>query len=199
MLKVTVAEVRRDIVKQLGVDLSASMNYGTAAVVNFNNTNPFTANNAPLVPGNGLAGAALNKAGLPSVTATAARDGKRGRGEDAGRAKSDGDLRRVRDIYFGRRISHSDRRNLPNDDGGRDRTMRPDGQFQEIRHLAQLHAGRTDRGTDQPEGDDRSVGSLDRKRFDGRHRAERPFPRSRPAAPKRRWKFPPAARWRWRD
>ena len=69
MLKVTVAEVRRDIVKQLGVDLSASMNYGTAAVV-FNNSNPFTANNAPLVAGNGLAAAALNKAGLPSVTAT---------------------------------------------------------------------------------------------------------------------------------
>jgi pilus assembly protein CpaC len=69
MLKVTVAEVRRDIVKQLGVDLSASMNYGTAAVV-FNNSNPFTASNAPLVAGNGLAAAALNKAGLPSVTAT---------------------------------------------------------------------------------------------------------------------------------
>jgi pilus assembly protein CpaC len=69
MLKVTVAEVRRDIVKQLGVDLSASMNYGTAAVV-FKNNNPFTANSAPLVPENGLVGAALNKAGLPSVTAT---------------------------------------------------------------------------------------------------------------------------------
>jgi pilus assembly protein CpaC len=69
MLKVTVAEVRRDIVKQLGVDLSASMNYGTAAVV-FNNSNPFTASNAPLVAGNGLTAAALNKAGLPSVTAT---------------------------------------------------------------------------------------------------------------------------------
>ena len=68
MLKVTVAEVRRDIVKQMGVDLSASMNYGTA-VVNFNNTNPFTANNAPLVPGNGLTAAASTK-GLPSVTAT---------------------------------------------------------------------------------------------------------------------------------
>ena len=27
----------------------------------------------------------------------------------------------------------------------------------------------------------------------GTHR----FPRSRPAAPKPRWKFPPAARWRW--
>jgi pilus assembly protein CpaC len=69
MLKVTVAEVRRDIIKQMGVDLSASMNYGTA-VVQFNNTNPFTANNAALVPGNGLAAAALTKAGLPSVTAT---------------------------------------------------------------------------------------------------------------------------------
>ena len=54
MLKVTVAEVRRDIVKQMGVDLSASMNYGTAAVVNFNNSNPFTANGRPLVSGNGL-------------------------------------------------------------------------------------------------------------------------------------------------
>ena len=69
MLKVTVAEVRRDIVKQMGVDLSASMNYGTA-VVKFNNANPFTANNAPLVPDNGLAAAALNKAGVPTVTAT---------------------------------------------------------------------------------------------------------------------------------
>src|SRR5689334_5296527 len=69
MIKVTIAEVRRDIIKQLGVDLSASMNYGTAAVA-FNNSNPFTANSAPLVSGNGLAAAALNKAGLPSVTAT---------------------------------------------------------------------------------------------------------------------------------
>ncbi|WP_246738215.1 type II and III secretion system protein family protein [Bradyrhizobium sp. CCBAU 051011] len=69
MLKVTVAEVRRDIIKQLGIDLSASMNYGTAAVV-FKNNNPFTANSAPLVPENGLVGAALNKAGLPTVTAT---------------------------------------------------------------------------------------------------------------------------------
>ncbi len=69
MLKVTVAEVQRDIIKQMGIDLSASMNYGTA-VVNFNNGNPFTANNAPLVSGNGLTASALNKAGLPTVTAT---------------------------------------------------------------------------------------------------------------------------------
>src|SRR6202051_5064569 len=69
MLKVTVAEVQRSIIKQLGIDLSASMNYGTA-VVQFNNSNAFTANNGPLVPNNGLSTSALTKAGLPSVTAT---------------------------------------------------------------------------------------------------------------------------------
>jgi pilus assembly protein CpaC len=42
MLKVQVAEVRRDVIKQLGVDLSGSLNYGTA-VVNFNQQNPFSA------------------------------------------------------------------------------------------------------------------------------------------------------------
>jgi pilus assembly protein CpaC len=68
MLKVTVAEVRRDIVKQMGVDLSASMNYGTAGV-NFNNSNPFTAYGRPLVSGNDLTAAAITK-GLPTVTAT---------------------------------------------------------------------------------------------------------------------------------
>jgi pilus assembly protein CpaC len=68
MLKVHVAEVRRDIVKQMGVDLSASMNYGTA-VVNFNNSNPFTAFGSPLVATNGLSGSSVLK-GLPTVTAT---------------------------------------------------------------------------------------------------------------------------------
>jgi len=41
MLKVTVAEVQRDVIKQLGIDLSGSLNYGSA-VVNFNTTNPFS-------------------------------------------------------------------------------------------------------------------------------------------------------------
>ena len=40
MLKVTVAEVQRDVIKQLGIDISGSLGYGTA-VVNFNNSNPF--------------------------------------------------------------------------------------------------------------------------------------------------------------
>jgi pilus assembly protein CpaC len=47
MLKVTVAEVRRDIIKQLGIDLSGSFNYGTA-VVNFNTSNPFSATGQPI-------------------------------------------------------------------------------------------------------------------------------------------------------
>jgi pilus assembly protein CpaC len=63
MLKVTVAEVARSIIKQMGIDLSASLSYGTTAVT-FNNTNPFTANNQPLVAGNALT------AGTPSVQAT---------------------------------------------------------------------------------------------------------------------------------
>ena len=68
MLKVNVSEVRRDIVKQLGIDLSASMNYGTA-VVNFNNTNPFTALGRPLV-GNNFGDATAITKGLPTVSAT---------------------------------------------------------------------------------------------------------------------------------
>jgi pilus assembly protein CpaC len=66
MLKVTVAEVRRDVIKQMGIDLSASLNVGNTSVV-FNNNNPFTANNAPLVPGNSLIG---QFGSAPSVRAT---------------------------------------------------------------------------------------------------------------------------------
>jgi pilus assembly protein CpaC len=66
MLKVTVAEVARNIVKQMGIDLSATMTYGTA-VVNFNNANPFNAYGRPLVSTNSLAG---SFGATPSVTAT---------------------------------------------------------------------------------------------------------------------------------
>jgi pilus assembly protein CpaC len=47
MLKVTVAEVRRDVIKQLGIDLSGTFNYGSA-VVNLNTQNPFSATGQPL-------------------------------------------------------------------------------------------------------------------------------------------------------
>ena len=46
MLKVTIAEVQRQIIKQLGINLSGSAGYGSA-VVNFNNTNPFPISGTP--------------------------------------------------------------------------------------------------------------------------------------------------------
>ena len=66
MLKVTVAEVARNIIKQMGIDLTANMTYGTA-VVNFNNSNPFTAYGRSLVTGNATT---ASFGGVPSVTAT---------------------------------------------------------------------------------------------------------------------------------
>jgi pilus assembly protein CpaC len=65
MLKVTVAEVQRDIIKQLGVDLSGTMSYGTA-VVKFNNANAFTANGSALA-NNSIVGSLGT---TPSVQAT---------------------------------------------------------------------------------------------------------------------------------
>ena len=62
MLKVTVAEVERDLIKQLGINLSGSLGYGTA-VVNFNNTNPFTAY------GQSLSGSAIT-GGWQAISAT---------------------------------------------------------------------------------------------------------------------------------
>lgn len=66
MLKVTVAEVQRDVIKQFGVDLSGSMGYGTA-VVNFNATNPFSAYGSALSDTGMTTGWA---SGLRSMTAT---------------------------------------------------------------------------------------------------------------------------------
>jgi pilus assembly protein CpaC len=66
MLRVTVAEVARSIIKQLGIDLSGSLNYGTA-VVNFNNSNPFTVTGQPLVGTNAIT---TSFGSIPSVQAT---------------------------------------------------------------------------------------------------------------------------------
>jgi pilus assembly protein CpaC len=65
MLKVTVAEVARSIIKQMGVDLSASLSYGTTAVT-FNNANPFTAN-GQAITSNSIVG---SFGSTPSVQAT---------------------------------------------------------------------------------------------------------------------------------
>ena len=64
MLKVTVAEVQRDVIKQLGIDLNGSLSYGSA-VLNFNNANPFTALGQPLVEGNAIAGSVQERSTRP--------------------------------------------------------------------------------------------------------------------------------------
>src|SRR3954464_3002735 len=73
MLKVTVAEVARTIIKQLGIDLTANLNYGTA-VVNFSNSNPFNALGRNLVAGNalpsGFGNTMVGGVPVPSVQAT---------------------------------------------------------------------------------------------------------------------------------
>src|SRR6202008_1812178 len=61
-----VAEVARSIIKQLGIDLSANLTYGTAGV-NFNNSNPFTAQGGALVSGTALS---TSFGSAPSVTTT---------------------------------------------------------------------------------------------------------------------------------
>jgi pilus assembly protein CpaC len=66
MLKVTVAEVARSVIKQMGIDLTANMNYGTA-VVNFSNASPFTAYGRSLT--SNTATAAFGGS-VPSVQAT---------------------------------------------------------------------------------------------------------------------------------
>jgi pilus assembly protein CpaC len=55
MLKVTVAEVQRDVIKQLGIDLSGSVGAGSS-VVNFNNSNPFPVYGQALVSSNAITG-----------------------------------------------------------------------------------------------------------------------------------------------
>jgi pilus assembly protein CpaC len=55
MLKVTVAEVQRDIIKQLGIDLSGSLGYGATAI-SFNTNNPFSAYGSALTDTNLTAG-----------------------------------------------------------------------------------------------------------------------------------------------
>ena len=61
MLKVTVAEMDRQVIKQLGINLSGSFGYGST-VVNFNTNNPFPINNG--TPSSSISG------GFKGLTAT---------------------------------------------------------------------------------------------------------------------------------
>ena len=67
MLKVTVAEVQREVIKQLGIDLSGNVGYGTS-VLNFNTANPFSVQGQAL--SSTSARAALGDPVNPRLTAT---------------------------------------------------------------------------------------------------------------------------------
>ena len=154
MLKVTVAEVQRDVIKQLGIDLSGSFNYGTA-VVNFNTINPFSAIGQALSD-TSIAGSfknvtatlrAMERAGVirtlaePNLTAISGETAKlpgRRRISDPGRLTCDTDQ-----VAAG---------------------LSTAGRVQEIRRQPELHAGGAVGRPHQPEGDDRSLRTLDRER-----------------------------------
>ena len=152
MLKVTVAEVRRDVIKQLGIDLSGSFNYGTA-VVNLNTQNPFSATGQTL-SNTAFAGnfnnvtatlRAMDRAGVlrtlaePNLTAIS--------GETASFVAG-GDFPGPQRIVSAPPPS---RRQLPNV-----------SRFQEVRREPGLYAGGAVGRPHQPQGDDRSVRPVDR-------------------------------------
>ena len=165
MLKVTVAEVARSIIKQMGIDLNASLNYGNS-VVTFNNSNPFTANGQPLVGGNALS---ASFGATPSVKATLRAM------ESAGvvRTLAEPNLTAISGesatFIAGGEFPIPTGVDLPDDGGRLGRAVRPVDRLQEIRHLAQLHPGRADRGPHQPACDDGSLRSLQRQ-FDQHQR-----------------------------
>ncbi len=156
MLKVTVAEVERDIIKQLGVNLSGSLGYGSA-VVNFNNTNPFSAY------GQSLSGSSI-AASFKSVTGTLQAMEQAGVLRTLAEPNSDRGIRRKRDLHGRRRISHPQRLFLLR---GRDRHVGDDlpavDHLQEIRRRSQLHAGGPERGPHQSQGRDRSLRSFEQQ------------------------------------
>jgi pilus assembly protein CpaC len=143
MLKVTVAEVERDIVKQLGINLSGTLGYGTA-VVNFNNTNPSSASGQPLSASN-ITGGWQNI----SATIQAMEQDSHAR-----RAESDGDFRGNRDLRRRRRIPRPQwlllhgrqQRHCARECSVGLSTLDP---VQEVRREPQLHAGRSQRGPHQ--------------------------------------------------
>ena len=157
MLKVTVAEVARNIVKQLGIDLTGQpeLRHGGREL---QQRQPVHRLRPSAGPDQRPRPASF---GSDSVgDGDAPRHGKRRRGADAGRAQPDRDLRRVRDLHRRRRVSGSDRLHLRPRQRAR---LQPPRSVQEVRHLAQLYAGRADRRPHQPAGDDRSIRTVERQ------------------------------------
>ena len=190
MLKVTVAEVSRSIIKQMGIDLSAQLNYGNT-VVTFNNSNPFTANDGPLVAGNALT---TSFGTTPSVQATLRAM------ESAGliRTLAEPNLTAI----SGESATFIAGGEFPIPTGVTCQTTAAGAVGQCAPSIAFKKFGISLNFTPVVLTEGRislrvmtevSEVSNDNSINIERHR----FLRSRPAARKRRWRFRPAARWRW--
>ena len=190
MLKVTVAEVRRDVIKQLGIDLSGTFNYGTA-VVNLNTQNPFSAtgqtlsNTAFTGQFNNVTATlrAMDRAGVlrtlaePSLTAIS--------GETASFVAGG-------EFPIPNGLSCDTSKSPP--------VCQAQIDFKKFGVSLVVHPGGAVGRPHQPQGDDRSVRPVHRQRIDsgGARRdadADRSLDQHR-AAPKPRSKFRPADRWR---
>ena len=176
MLKVTVAEVQRDVIKQLGIDLSGSLGNGTA-VLNFNNANPFPVVGQALVDANGITGSYQRR------QRDAARDGARRRHPHAGRAEPDRDLRRNRELPRRRRISDPGRLHLRPD---RRRNCQTQIQFKKFGVGLNFTPVVLSEGRISLKVHDRSVRAVDRQRVDAQRRAQRPVTLTIPSIKTRR-------------
>ena len=155
MLKVTVAEVQRDVIKQLGIDLSGSLSSGQSGA-RLHQRQPVPGHRPALVNAQrhhatyrGVSATlrAMERAGVvrtlaePNLTAIS--------GETAN-FLAGGEFPDPRGLHL---RSHDPQ--LP----------KPDP-VQEVRRRPELHAGGAVRRAHQPEGADRSIGAVDRQRAD---------------------------------
>ena len=156
MLKVTVAEVQRDVIKQLGIDLTGSARLRhsggrTSPTPTRSRRSARRWSTPTRITGD-----------LSRRQRDVARDGARRRHPHAGRAEPDRDLRRNRELPGRRRISDPGRLHLRPDD-----PQLPDPDpVQEVRRRPELHAGGDVGGPHQPQGADRSVRAVERQRAD---------------------------------
>ena len=163
MLKVTVAEVERDLVKQLGINLSGSVGYGTA-VVNFNNTNPFTAY------GQSLSGSSI-AAGWKSITATIQAMEQAGVIHTLAEPSLTAISGETATFLAGGEfpILNGYSCSATSSTPGAPTTCQPSIEFKKFGVSSQLHAGGAQRGPHQPASHDRSVGHFEPKCADYPH------------------------------
>ena len=191
MLKVTVAEVQRDVIKQLGIDLNGSAGHRHRGAQLQHQQSVPGATARPLITPHGRSPARSGR-----VERDDARDGARRRDPHAGRAEPHRDLRRDAPTSWPAANSRS-RAATP-------ATRRPaicqlGIEFKKFGVGLNFTPVVLSEGRISLKVHDRGLRALDRERAHAHagRRLDRPFPRSRRAAPKPRWKFPPAARWPW--